>query len=63
MASLTTSFNTMSHNLYEAFEQQRRFSQSAAHELRTPLAVLKTKVELFRKKAASGRRTHWNFWM
>ena len=54
VASLTTSFNTMSHNLYEAFEQQRRFSQSAAHELRTPLAVLKTKVELFRKKGCFG---------
>lgn len=50
VASLTESFNEMTGKLDEAFAMQKRFSQSAAHELRTPLAVLKTKLEVFRKK-------------
>lgn len=50
IADLTCSFNEMSRKLDEAFSMQKRFSQSAAHELRTPLAVLKTKVDVFKKK-------------
>ena len=50
VAGLTVSFNQMSQNLSRAFEQQKRFSQCAAHELRTPLAILKTRMSLFRKK-------------
>lgn len=50
IADLTVSFNQMSHKLDEAFAMQKRFSQSAAHELRTPLTVLKTKVDVFKKK-------------
>ena len=50
VAGLTISFNQMSANLSEAFERQKRFSQCAARELRTPLAVLKTRMALFRKK-------------
>ena len=50
VASLTVSFNEMTGKLGEAFDMQKRFSQSAAHELRTPLTVLKTKLEVFRKK-------------
>ena len=50
VAGLTISFNQMSQNLNKAFQQQKRFSQCAAHELRTPLAVLKTRIALFRKK-------------
>lgn len=44
----------MSQNLSKAFEQQKRFSQCAAHELRTPLAILKTRISLFRKKGLCG---------
>lgn len=47
---LAQSFNEMSRRLNRAFVMQRSFSQNAAHELRTPLAVLKTRVGLFRKK-------------
>lgn len=54
VARLTVSFNEMSQNLSQAFEQQKRFSQCAAHELRTPLAVLKTRIALFRKKGLCG---------
>ncbi|WP_394926397.1 sensor histidine kinase [uncultured Robinsoniella sp.] len=50
IADLTCSFNEMSNKLNDAFAMQKRFSQSAAHELRTPLTVLKTKVDVFKKK-------------
>lgn len=50
IANLTKSFNEMSTKLEEAFAMQKRFSQSTAHELRTPLTVLKTKVDVFKKK-------------
>lgn len=50
VADLTYSFNEMSNKLDEAFSMQKRFSENAAHELRTPLSVLKTKVEVFEKK-------------
>lgn len=50
IAELTKSFNEMSSKLEEAFAMQKRFSQSAAHELRTPLTVLRTKVDIFKKK-------------
>lgn len=50
VAGLTVSFNQMSQSLSRAFEQQKQFSQCAAHELRTPLSILKTRMALFRKK-------------
>ncbi|WP_456958241.1 sensor histidine kinase [Lysinibacillus sp. TE18511] len=50
IAELTQSFNEMTDTLNDAFMMQSRFSANAAHELRTPLAVLKTKVDVFKKK-------------
>ena len=47
---LVKSFNKMTEQLDEAFAMQRRFSASAAHELRTPIAVLRTKLDVFKKK-------------
>ena len=47
---LVKSFNQMTDQLDEAFAMQRRFSASAAHELRTPIAVLRTKLDVFKKK-------------
>ena len=47
---LVKSFNQMTKQLDEAFAMQRRFSASAAHELRTPIAVLRTKLDVFKKK-------------
>lgn len=47
---LVKSFNQMTEQLDEAFAMQRRFSASAAHELRTSIAVLKTKLDVFKKK-------------
>ena len=47
---LVKSFNQMTGQLSEAFAMQSRFSVSAAHELRTPLAVLRTRLDVFKKK-------------
>jgi two-component system, OmpR family, heavy metal sensor histidine kinase CusS len=41
---LAQSFNTMAGRLEEAFTSQKRFVSDAAHELRTPLASMKTAV-------------------
>lgn len=48
IAELTKSFNEMTDKLDRAFCLQQQFSASAAHELKTPLAVLQTKVDVFR---------------
>lgn len=50
---LVRSFNQLTHQLDAAFAMEKRFSASAAHELRTPLAVLQTKLDVFRKKERS----------
>lgn len=47
---LTLAFNKMNKELNEAFLMQKRFSNSAAHELRTPLAVMRTKLDVFKKR-------------
>lgn len=44
---LSVSVNMMLDRLSESFATQRQFSGNAAHELRTPLAIMQTKLELF----------------
>lgn len=51
IAELTRSFNEMIASLNNAFVMQKQFSLSAAHELRTPLAILQTQVDVFNKKS------------
>lgn len=46
---LTLAFNRLLLRLEETFATQRQFSANAAHELRTPLAVMSTKFEVFEK--------------
>ncbi len=47
---LTKAFNKMSSEVSNAYVEQKNFSANAAHELRTPLAVLQTKLEVFNMK-------------
>lgn len=51
ISRLTIAFNNMLSRLDEAFTAQKQFSANAAHELRTPLAVMQTNLEVFARKA------------
>ena len=44
---LSTSYNKMLERLSEAFKLQRQFTANAAHELRTPLAVMQLQIDLY----------------
>ena len=44
---LSQSFNQMLERLNNAFAAQRQFTGNAAHELRTPLALMQAQLELF----------------
>lgn len=44
---LTVSFNQMMADLRRSFLLQKEFSANAAHELRTPLAVMRAKLDVF----------------
>ena len=44
---LSRSFNQMLERLNNAFSAQRQFTGNAAHELRTPLALMQARLELF----------------
>lgn len=45
---LTRSFNSMMDRLEESFLVQKRFAANAAHELKTPLAVMKTGLQVLK---------------
>lgn len=45
---LTISFNKMIAKLDNAFDSQKRFNASVAHELKTPLAVIKTNIDVLK---------------
>ena len=45
---LTISFNKMIAKLENAFSSQKRFNSSVAHELKTPLAVIKTNIDVLK---------------
>ena len=45
---LSVSYNKMLERLSEAFKLQRQFTANAAHELRTPLAVMQLQIDLYK---------------
>ena len=44
---LSVSYNKMLERLSDAFEMQRQFTANAAHELRTPLALMQVQLDLY----------------
>ena len=48
--SLITVFNTVNLKLYQKFEDQKQFSSFVAHEFRTPLAVMQTSIDVYKKR-------------
>lgn len=45
---LKNSFNDAMKKLYEGYEKERVFSSNVAHELRTPLAILQSKLDVYK---------------
>lgn len=58
IGSLAVSFNRMLARLDKAFSDQKRFSSDAAHELKTPLAVMKTNLDVLRLDACPGQEAY-----
>ncbi|MDR2973779.1 MAG: HAMP domain-containing histidine kinase [Propionibacteriaceae bacterium] len=48
ISSLARSFNTLMARLGKVFADQKRFASDAAHELKTPLTVMRTNVDVLR---------------
>lgn len=55
---LVQALNRLFKTLHAAFEKERRFTSDAAHELRTPLAALKTHAQLAMRATSDTDRQH-----
>ena len=51
---LNVSYNRMLERLSDAFEIQRQFTANAAHELRTPLALMQVQLDLYHSNSHPG---------
>jgi heavy metal sensor kinase len=54
LGRLATAFNAMIERLQKSFAEMQRFTADAAHELRTPLAVLRSEAEVALRAPRSG---------
>ena len=57
-SELAESYNQMLARLADAFDKQKTFVQHASHELRTPVSVMMTEVEVALKNEAEGTGRH-----
>ncbi|MEI2297056.1 sensor histidine kinase [Ensifer sp. MJa1] len=55
IAPLVRAFNKALARLGEGYDQRNRFLTDAAHELRTPIAILRTRAELLQEEPESAR--------
>jgi two-component system sensor histidine kinase QseC len=58
IAPLRAALNSLIRRVTEAFENERRFSADAAHELRTPLAALKVQAQVALRAQTADSRQH-----
>jgi two-component system sensor histidine kinase QseC len=58
IAPLRTALNALIRRVAEAFDNERRFTADAAHELRTPLAALKVQAQVALRAQADDSRQH-----
>lgn len=50
---LSKSFNQLMDRIYKDYKKQKDFSANVAHELRTPVAVMKAQVDVYKRKDIS----------
>jgi len=58
LSALAESLNSLLHRLEESFLREKRFTENAAHELKTPLAVLKIQAQLALSASTGEIREH-----
>lgn len=58
IAPLRAALNALTRRITEAFENERRFTADAAHELRTPLAALKVQAQVALRAQAPESQRH-----
>lgn len=53
IVDLSKSFNQLMARIYKDYKKQKDFSANVAHELRTPVAVMKAQVDVYKRKNIS----------